>query len=495
MTLKNKFESEAYAIQSGDIGSLKTAIIKSLNAVAPFKKRIVRGNNKPHLTSLIRKEIMARSRLENKANKSGKEEDLKAYKKQRNLVLKLNRKAKKNFLKNCISTNDKMKNKTFWKLCKPFFTEKGSQYNQNIKINQNKSTSGTIPAKVLRSVAKEICIPFTDCINSAILNGKFPSELKMADVIPIFKKDDPFEKANYRPISLLPSLSKVYEKFIYQQLNSFFENKLSLLCGFRSRYITQHALLNLINKWHSCLDNSGVVDTILMDLSKAFGCLLHELVLSKLHAYGVYIKSLKLLQDYLSNRTQRVKLDSTFSSWLKILLGVPQGSILDPLLFNIFLNDMLWFVEKTDICNFADGNTIYSCAKSVNDVIENLQSDLKVVLKWFQDNQMMANPGKFQFMILSKNTINKSIVIGNKTIESSKSVKLLGLTIYNKLNFGIHINNICKVASAKIKGLGRIRNRINLSQAKILYNFFLFCFSSTIVALSGCSVVKHYKTK
>ena len=117
---------------------------------------------------------------------------------------------------------------------------------------------------------------------------------------------------------------------------------------------------------------------------------------------------------------------------------------------------MLWFVEKADICNFADDNTIYNYAKSVNDVIENLQS------KWFKDNQMMANPGKFQFMILSKNTINKSIVIGNKTIESSKSVKLLGLTIDNKSNFGIHINNICKVASAKIKGLGRIRNRLNL---------------------------------
>ena len=230
----------------------------------------------------------------------------------------------------------------------------------------------------------------------------------MAYVIPIFKKDDPFEKANYRPISLLPSLSKVYEKLIYQQLNAFFENKLSpLLCGFRSRYSTQHALLNLISKWHSCLDNSNVVGTILLDLSRAFACLPHELGLARLHAYGVHIKSLKLLQDYLSNWTQRVKLDSTFSSRLKILLGLPKGSILGPLLFNIFLDDMLRFVEKIDICNFADDSTIYNCTKSVNDVIENLQSDLKIALKWFKDNQMMANPGKFQFMILSKNTINK----------------------------------------------------------------------------------------
>ena len=87
---------------------------------------------------------------------------------------------------------------------------------------------------------------------------------------------------------------------------------------------------------------------------------------------------------------------------------------------------MLWFVGKIDICNFADDSTIYNCAKSVNDVIENLQSDLDIALKWFKDNQMMANPGKFQFMILSKNTINKSIVIDNKTIESPKSVELLG---------------------------------------------------------------------
>ena len=204
-----------------------------------------------------------------------------------------------------------------------------------------------------------------------------------------------------------------------------------------------------------------------MDLSKAFECLPHELILAKMHAYGVDIKSLKALQGYLSNRTQRVKLDSTLSSCLKILLEVPQGSILGPLFFNIFLNDMFWFIEKTDILNFADDQT------SVSDVIENLQSDLKIALKWFKDNRMIANPGKFQFMILSKNATNKSIVINNKTIESSKSVKLFGLTIDNKLNFGIHIINICKVASAKTKGLGRIRSRFNLLQAKILCNSFI----------------------
>ena len=128
---------------------------------------------------------------------------------------------------------------------------------------------------------------------------------------------------------------------------------------------------------------------------------------------------------------------------------MPQGSILGSLLYNIFLNDLLWFIEKSEICNFADYNTISSCTKSISDVIENLQSDLKLALTWFKYNQMMANPGKFQFMILSKTEIYQSIDILNKNIASSTSVKLLGLTIGNKLNFDCHINDLCKVASAK----------------------------------------------
>ena len=137
-------------------------------------------------------------------------------------------------------------------------------------------------------------------------------------------------------------------------------------------YSTQHALINLINKWHSYLDNSGVVSIILMDLSNAFDCLPHELILAKLHVYGVDIKSLKLLQDFILPIKHRVKFNSTLSSWLKIILEVPQGFIIGPLFFNIFLNGMLWLVERTDICNFADNSTIYGCAKSGEDVTENL---------------------------------------------------------------------------------------------------------------------------
>ena len=131
---------------------------------------------------------------------------------------------------------------------------------------------------------------------------------------------------------------------------------------------------------------------------------------------------------------------------------------------------------------------------SVNDVIENLQSDLRLALKWLKDNQMRVNPGKVQLMFLSKYTINKSILLNNKTIESSKSVKLLWLTIDNKLNFRILINNICKVASAKIKGSGRIRKRLNLSQAKILYNSFILSqFNYCCLVWMFCSKTQQNK--
>ena len=211
---------------------------------------------------------------------------------------------------------------------------------------------------------------------------------------PLYKKSDPEDKANYRPISVLPSLSKVYEKTLYKQLNSFFDTKLSPhLCRFRSRYSTQHALSNLLFNWQNCLDKSGVIGTRLMDLSKAFDCPPHALIIAKLHAHGLDHDSLRLIRSYLSNRYQRIKLDSVFSSWMQTIIGVPQDSILGSLLFNIFLIDLLVINLKSIVCNFANDNTFYYCGKTTENVIKNLQSDLKVVLKGFRNDQMTANPG------------------------------------------------------------------------------------------------------
>ena len=212
------------------------------------------------------------------------------------------------------------------------------------EIDCNKSSSGDIQIKIAK---KDIAKPIRD---SSISIGTSPDELKIADIVPVFKKEDQNDKTNYRPISLLPLISKIFEKFLYQQIEDFSNKILSpKLCGFRKGHSTQHALLNLLKNWQKCLDKSGVVGTVLMDLSKAYDCLPHDLLPAKISAYGFDESAITLIANYLSNRYQRVKIGSTFSSYLEILRGVPQGSILRLILFNLFINHLVFFIQETSL--------------------------------------------------------------------------------------------------------------------------------------------------
>ena len=139
-----------------------------------------------------------------------------------------------------------------------------------------------------------------------------------------------------------------------------------------------------------------------MDLSKAYDCLPHDLIIAKLEAYGLDTNSLRFIFDHLSSRKQRTKIGSAYSNWSKVLRGIPQGSILGPLLFNIFINDIFFFIEKSEICNFADDNTLYSCDRNLLRIKENLTFDMKNILFWFRTNSLKANAGKFEFMIQNR---------------------------------------------------------------------------------------------
>ena len=168
-----------------------------------------------------------------------------------------------------------------------------------------------------------------------------------------------------------------------------------------------------------------------MDLSKAYDCLPHDLLLAKLASFGFGTSSLNLLHSYLSNRKQHVKIGTTFSDWHCVLSGVPQGSILGPLLFNIFLNDLMLRIEKSQICNFADDNTLYASGENIGDVATCLEVDMENILKWFDSNRMVANPNKFQVMFLGlpKNS-NICIEVGDLVLVPKDNVKLFGIIIF-----------------------------------------------------------------
>ena len=317
--------------------------------------------------------------------------------------------------------------------------------------------------------AYKVFIDFNFSINSGI----FPSNQKYADISPIFKKGDKLEKSNYRPVSILPALSKIFERLLFNQVNSYIEPKLSMhQCGFRKNLSPQNCLLVLLEKWRKCLDNKGSTGVLLTDLSKTFDCLDHDLLIAKLNAYGFDFNSLVLFHSYLTERSQRVRVNSRYSSWCEIIFGVPQGSILGPLLFNIYLSDLFLFCENSDIANYADDNSPFTCKADVTSVIAQLEYDSKILLQWVKNNGLKANPDKFH-LILNVTDNLQCVQIDNFKISNSKCEKLLGINIDNKLTFDDHVAGLCRKAAQKLHALSRISHFMTFKQRQIIMKSFI----------------------
>ena len=224
-----------------------------------------------------------------------------------------------------------------------------------------------------------------------------------------------------------------------------------------------------MESWKKCLDTSGIVRTILMDFSKAYDCIPHDLLITKLEAYGFKKNALKLVYSYLTNRTQRVKIGSTYSSAQHISIWVPQGSVLGPLLFNIFTNDLFYMEMELEICNFEGDTTIYACDTHVEAAMIKLEGDLQGLMQWFTNNAMSANHSKFQIMLLVLKGAKKLCLnMKGHLIPSSEHVKLLGVNIDNTLKFETYVKEICKKVNQIVYAFGRIRPYLGEQKPKLL---------------------------
>ena len=277
-----------------------------------------------------------------------------------------------------------------------------------------------------------MCVePLTQIFNDCIEQSSFPNELKCADVTSLPKNGPSNTRTNFRPISVLPTVSKLFERIMDKQIVAYITSFLSsLLCGFRKGHSAQHALVRLLEKFKISLDEGGKAGAVMMDLSKAFDCIRHDLLIAKLHAYGFSHEALTLINDYLTNRQQRVKVNGLFSSWKNFTRGFPQGSVLGPLLFNIYINDLLLFIQNVDVCNYADDTTIYICDKNLRNITHRIEHDCSVALKWFTDNFMKLNADKCHLLVLGQSSDDPVIVrIGNFEVVNSSEEKLLAVQI------------------------------------------------------------------
>ena len=322
---------------------------------------------------------------------------------------------------------------------------------QIIKHMKNKLSTGidNISNKIIKSAMHLLYKPLTLIINQMIQNNIYPNALKVSKVIPIYKKGDKLLFSNYRPISLLPSLSKIFEKIILIQLTEYLDKNNIITAhqyGFRKKHSTELAALHLTDHISWELDKKNKPLAIFLDLSKAFDSLSHDILLSKLRHYGISGNSYDLIQSYITERYQYVKYNETDSNLMKIKQGVPQGSILGPLLFLIYIND---FPSSSKLFNFmmyADDTTLYC---NLNEIEENhrnliINTELKNITQWLETNKLTLNIEKTKAMTfyLKSSKIDINLSINGNNIENVNTFNLLGLTINSQLKWNHHIDKI-----------------------------------------------------
>lgn len=359
-------------------------------------------------------------------------------------------------------------------------------------INNLKKTKSRdiydIDIDILNCIKFIILIPLTNLINLCIINNVFPDVLKLARVVPIHKKGSTDIPANFRPISIIPIFAKIFEIVIKQQVTNHLEiNKLFSDCqfGFRSNKSTTCAINKFTDFVNEGLEKGEFIYTQFLDLTKAFDCVSHEILLDKLTQYDFSSNSLNLIKSYLTNRYQIVSLKDNKSESLNITCGVPQGSALGPVLFLIYINDICTISQNVDFVLFADDSTIISRNKDIVDLLLDVSVTNLLMHDWFAANKLTLNVAKTENMIFSLRKLNDNIANTNAT---NDCVKFLGVFVDNKLTWEKHTNAVCINVSRGMFLLRKLVNQVSemtlvtayfgLIHSKISYAIFVWGHSA-----------------
>ena len=359
--------------------------------------------------------------------------------------------------------------------------------------NKNSSGHDGISNTLLKTIKNDISQSLTIIINQMLTTGIFPDAFKLSKVIPLFKKGDSSLLVNYRPISLLPTISKVFERVIHDQMYEYF-NQFNLLAeqqyGFRKQHSTEYAAIKLIDHVSKEIEAGKTPTSVYIELSKAFDTLTFEVLLYNLKYYGVTDTVFDLLKSYLTNRKQYVVFDGCQSEHVEIYTGVPQGSILGPLFFSIYINDLITVSDRLNFLMYADDTTIYFNLEDFDNLTKetDINRELEKVNIWLKLNKLSLNTQKTKLMLFhrkQKHLDEINVVINGIEIEHVPSFNFLGIMLDENLSWKSHIKMVGNKISKVTGILYRLKNVFPENVLFVLYNSLIVSYMNYGLLLWG----------
>ena len=331
-------------------------------------------------------------------------------------------------------------------------------YRELCRLNVKKACGpDSITPFLFKAAAEHISVPLSHLFNQSLSTGTLPFDWVSGNVVPIHKQNDKHVPGNYRPISLTSIVIKVFERILHRYLVSALESHHLLSSsqfGFRAKRSTTSLLVDAVDDWSLCLEQRGTVHCLLLDFAKAFDSVPHERLLLKLSSLGIHGNLLKWLRFFLTQRKQRVVINGAYSDWVDVTSGVPQGTVLGPLLFLLYVNDLDSVVKYSTIKLFADDVLLYAPVRSIKDCSA-LQDDLAAIFYWTTRWQLRLNPNKCEALAITNQRIPLTYTyhIDQHPISWRDSVKYLGLHVHSKLSWSKHCKSIVSKATRSLNCL------------------------------------------